>query len=145
MKLTDALLGEHGACYALFDHVEAALPRLETLTEVRRVAELVGGALLSHSNLEDELLFPALEARIGSGGPLVVMRAEHNAIEGAIDAAIAAPDRDAAVAALRRAIAIVRPHFKKEERVLFAIAAQRLGDDELERLGAAWARARGIG
>jgi hypothetical protein len=34
MKITDALLGEHGVFYAQFSHLEKVVPQLEDLTLV---------------------------------------------------------------------------------------------------------------
>jgi hemerythrin-like domain-containing protein len=144
MKITDALLGEHGVLYALFDHVEAALPRAGSLAEVRALADLLGAALLSHARCEEELLFPALEAHIGPNGPLTVMQLEHQEIDEGIEDAAQAAEPAAAVDAIRRVIEIARPHFRKEECVLFALAQARLGDAELEALGAAWASTRRV-
>jgi len=34
MKMTDALLGEHGVFYAQFNHLEEVVPKTEDLSEV---------------------------------------------------------------------------------------------------------------
>jgi iron-sulfur cluster repair protein YtfE (RIC family) len=144
MRVTDALLGEHGLIYALFAHVDAALARAATVDAARVLAGVVDVALRSHAQLEDELLFPMLEAKIGPMGPLAVMREEHREIEEALDDASGATEVSEIVAAIRRAIDIARPHFQKEEVVLFPLASRAIPAAELDRLGAQWAKLRHV-
>jgi hemerythrin-like domain-containing protein len=144
MKLTHALLGEHGVIYALFDWLEAALPGMSRVDQVRDAASVLGAALLSHAALEDELLFPALESRIGPAGPLSVMRHEHTEIDRAISEAARAEVVSDGVGRLREALEVARAHFAKEEHVLFHLAQQALGDPELLELGEAWAERRKV-
>lgn len=144
MQITQALLGEHGVLHALFDHVEAGIAGMETLADVQREAATLVATLGSHANIENELLFPALEPLLGPGGPLPVMREEHDEIEATLDDVVNATARDAALTQLRYAIQIARDHFAKEEQVLFGMAQQMLAADELDRLGAMWADARNV-
>jgi len=144
MRITDALLGEHGALYALFDHVEAAIARAPSLLEMREVVAILAAALASHARLEDELLFPVLEHKLGAITPLAVMHVEHQVIDEALSDALAETSRDDAVALVTRALAIARQHFVKEERFLFALADDTIAEAELERLGASWAQRRRV-
>ncbi|MBZ0272579.1 hemerythrin domain-containing protein [bacterium] len=144
MKLTDALLGEHGVIYSLLDHVERALPAATTLNDVKPMAGLLMAAVASHAHIEDELLFPALDPHLGQAGPLAVMRHEHEEIEKALEGAANAQTFEAAVENLRRLIGTARNHFGKEEQVLFHIAQQVLSESDLERLGGRWADARRV-
>jgi iron-sulfur cluster repair protein YtfE (RIC family) len=144
IDLIDALLGEHGLLYALFDELEARAASATTLAEAQMAAGPVASALLSHARIEDELLFPALERTIGGDGPLFVMRSEHQEIDDLLAAVAVAPDLGAATAAIAQAIELARDHFAKEERVLFPMARQALDDDERHRLGQQWARLRSV-
>ena len=144
MKLTDALLGEHGVIYALFDHIEQELPRIETLDAVQRATRALAAALVSHARIEDELLFPALETHLGPAGPLAVMRQEHEEIEGAIEEVASAQTQEAAADRLRYGLQVARDHFAKEEQILFHMARQSLSAQELEQLGNRWAEARRV-
>lgn len=144
MKVTDALLGEHGVMNAIFDHVEQLLAAARTVADVRSAAGVVTATLVSHARIEDELLFPALERHLGPAGPLVVMRHEHEEIERALEAAAAAQTPADAHEHLRRALGIAHEHFAKEEQVLFRMAHDVLSDAELEQLGASWAAARRV-
>jgi len=142
MQITQALLGEHGVLYALFEHVEADVPKMETLAEVRRAGATLAATLGSHARIENEILFPALEPQLGPGGPLPVMREEHDEIEAVLEDVVNATNLDAALGQLRYALRIARDHFAKEEQVLFGMAQQMLAADELDRLGAMWAEKR---
>lgn len=145
MKITDALLGEHGVFYAQFDRLEADLPRAATAAEVREQAALLSSALVSHAHLEDELLFDRLgSVPAADPGLLAVMAEEHERIAGALRRAQATSDVEAGRALLLEAVAEARAHFAKEERAVFPLAESLLGATVLEELGASWARRRAV-
>ncbi len=144
VKLTDALLGEHGALYALFDRVEAVTATATRVVQIQEATAALSAVVLSHSNLEEELLFPALETHMGTAGPLAVMRTEHIEIEQALRQLEAAQNLDEGADYIARALSILRDHFQKEEEVLFSIARQTLDEETQIRLGKAWAKARRV-
>jgi len=145
MKITDAFLGEHGVFYAQFDHLEALLASSPDGVCVQEQAGLLAAALAPHAQLENDLLFAAVEqAAPERAAPIAVMREEHDQIEGMM-AEIAqgvAPRR--AVELLGEAIALAREHFEKEESVAFPLAEETLGAERLRELGAAWAAQRSV-
>lgn len=143
MKITDALYGEHGPLYALLAHCEGAAAQWE-LADLMLAGRAVEAVLLSHAAVEDELLFESLAGRLPPGGPVAVMRAEHDEIDAQLAALRAASDEGAARQALLRAVLVAREHFAKEEQVLFPLAEELVGAAELERLGAEWAARRGV-
>lgn len=145
MKITDAFLGEHGAFYAQFDHLEKTQAQESQLAILRARAALLAAALASHATLENELLFdPLADAMGGPAGPVAVMRAEH----ARIDAALADIDRstttDTARDLLTQVIELARDHFVKEERVAFPLAENVLGVEFLSRQAEDWAHRRGV-
>jgi iron-sulfur cluster repair protein YtfE (RIC family) len=144
VKLTDALLGEHGVLYAHFDRIEAVTAAATSLTQIQEVTVVLSAVVRSHANLEEELLFPALEAHMGPAGPLAVMRAEHDEFEDALQQIQEARDLNDGADCVARALSIVRSHFQKEEEVLFSIARQMLDEETQIRLGKAWAAARHV-
>ncbi len=144
MKLTDALLGEHGAFYALFDEIEALARSAGTHAQVQGSAAVLNALVRSHAMLEDELLFTALEPHLGEAGPLAVMRTEHEQIENALIGVEDASSLKEAAESVLPALAMARSHFQKEERVLFPMAEQVLDEEILTRLGWSWASARGV-
>ena len=144
MKLTDALLGEHGVLYALFFRIEAVTATAQSVAQIHEAAAVLRAVVLSHAKLEDELLFPALETHLGTNGPLAIMRAEHDEIEHALGQIEEAQDLDDGTDCVTSALSLVRDHFQKEEEVLFSVARQALDDETQLRLGEAWAEARGV-
>ena len=144
MKITDALLGEHGVIYAVFDHLERELPNLETLGDVQRAGSMLKDVLGSHAGIENDLLFPALDPHLGPAGPLTVMRGEREEFEGTLGRIAAATTREDAAAGIRHIIEVARDHFAKEERILFGMAQQALAADELEQLAERWSDVRRV-
>ena len=144
MKITDALLGEHGVIYTLFAHVEDRLTTSETLVEVKQLASTLAAVMLPHAHLEDEILFPALQTHIGSDGPLAVMRSEHDTIKTTLRSVAGMTDLESAQSALISTLSLARQHFGKEEQALFRICKNAISDEELERLGDRWATARRV-
>lgn len=144
MDIIETLLGEHGALYVQFDHLEDAVPG-QLLSVVKMQAELLAAALQSHSNLEDELLFVSLEPILGAGSPeLLGMRMMHEDIDRGLDACRAATDADRAQAELLGVIGLARQHFLGEEQTLFPLARERLPQETRDSLGAEWAARRDV-
>ena len=144
MKMTDALLGEHGVFYAVFDFLEECLVDVDSADEVRRLAAMLAAALIPHAKLENEVLFPPLEEQMGSGGPIAVMRQEHSEIEGVLASLDDSDDADELKGRVLRAVRAAREHFLKEETILFPIAEDQVGPGVLRRLGKTWAAKRGV-
>jgi len=81
MKITDALMGEHGLFRNLLQSVERLRAESHDLIELRTAAAVLDNALATHSDIEETIFFPALESHIGDAGPLAVMRAEHEELD----------------------------------------------------------------
>ena len=144
MKITDAFLGEHGVFYAQFSHLEQVVPQLADLALVQAQGALLTAALETHAHLEDELLFAALEPHLGQGGPLAVMRMEHQQIEEGLAQLPGLGDAASARQLLLQVVQVARGHFAKEEQVLYPMAQQALGGAKLEELGVRWAAEREV-
>lgn len=143
LRITDALYGEHGPLYALFGHLEESAPRWE-LADLLLAGRCLEAALLSHAQVEDDLLFPAVEARMPPDGPAAQMRLEHEEIDAELTRLRDAETEAEGRRALATAIALARDHFRKEEQVLFPLAEELVGREELERLCQSWAERRGV-
>jgi hemerythrin-like domain-containing protein len=145
MKITDALLGEHGVFYAQFDYMEKNISQATDLVLVKSQGAMLTAALATHAHMEDELLFVALEAHIDPQfGPLAVMRMEHHEIEGSLIRLQEVQDLPEAKHLLLHAVQTARAHFAKEEQVLFPMAQQMLETNKLNQLGAKWAELRKV-
>ena len=144
MKLTDALLGEHGAYYAQFDRLEETLPHAGSVAEVREQAALLAAALVTHAKLEDALLFDRMRSAGADAGLLDTMVEEHTEIAGMLTRAQGTQDLAVARRELLDAVALAREHFGKEERLAFPMAERTLGAAALTDLGAAWSERRDV-
>ncbi len=144
MKLTDALRGEHGVFYAQFDHLEQAVPAVEDLAILKAQAAMLASALATHAQLEEELLFRALDPHLGEMGPLSIMRADHEQIEQALAQIPSLMDLAETQRQLLGVVEVAREHFAREEQILFELAPESLGDEMLRDLGAKWAARRGV-
>ena len=143
MKITDALLGEHGVFYAQFDRLEEVLAGEPDLEAVRGLAGLLASALAPHAALENELLFdPAAAREGGEGGPMEAMHQEHDEIEALLEGVLEAADAEEARRGLREVVDRARAHFRREEEMAFETAERLLGPEELERRGGEWAARR---
>ncbi|MBW8010733.1 MAG: hypothetical protein FVQ83_05740 [Chloroflexi bacterium] len=144
MNITDALLGEHAVFYALFTHLEQNIPSAETTLLVKSQGAMLAAGLASHANLEEELLFKTLEKEIGPGGPLAVMRMEHEEIEGSLERLPGVDELDEARELLLHVVATAREHFAKEEQILYPIASQTLSHEKMTDLSNQWALSRAV-
>ena len=160
MKITDALLGEHGVFYAQFQLMAKSIDGAD-LEVIKTLGAMLASALAPHAQIENDILFPAIEQIMGEGGPTHVMRIEHEQIEGKLQeleelkgtheeiegALRRLPETQSADEArrlVRDVIQAAREHFAKEEHILFPMAAQMLDERTLARLGDDWAERRNV-
>lgn len=142
MRITDAFLGEHGLFYGLFGEISTAM--LGPKCEIETLARALSALVVTHAQLEEEILFPALREHIGPMGPIEVMEMEHRQIEELLETIPHTKDTLETQQLVQELIDICVGHFAKEEGVLFPLANQVLDQDELERLGRLWAERRGV-
>ena len=136
MLITDALLGEHAVFYLFLGHIEQALSALDSLSALQNRFAAFAFALKAHADLEDELLFNALEPHLSAqAGPLAAIRFEHSQIIYLFGKIDSAADLNSSRDFARQLFPIVRGHFQKEEQALFQMAARFLSEDELSALG----------
>ncbi|MCB1960955.1 MAG: hemerythrin domain-containing protein [Rhodocyclaceae bacterium] len=127
-----AMANDHGRCDALFADAEAAAeaaqwPLCQILT--RNFCD----AVLRHFSIEEDVIFPAFEARTGMrAGPTQVMRSEHAQMRELFDALSAASqteDADAFADAAETLLLLMQQHNMKEENILYPMCDQAIGDD----------------
>ncbi len=136
MKITEALRRDHKVFYNQFQDLENALLSQEGPPEIESQLDALTAALETHAQLEDELLFAALEPYLGPMGPLAVMRTEHTEIENTLGQLQEAAGFAVTEQRVSHLLQVARPHFAKEEQILFPTAEQVLDPDTLEELGA---------
>jgi hemerythrin-like domain-containing protein len=142
MKITEILMAEHAVFHNLFDHIEAAVPRLKTLGEVKLLATLVDKVMAPHSKTEDGLFIKPLEHCFEQIGQNETFHAEHRQIEEALARVHKAGTIGDAKKGLLGAIAASREHFDKEERIVFPLAERVLKAKTLSDLGREWLQKR---
>jgi hemerythrin-like domain-containing protein len=142
MKITEALIAEHGVFHGLFDQIERSVPRLKTLAEIKTVAALLDSTMAPHSQIEDELFVEPLAHCLEQLGQNKNFHDEHEEIEAALRTVRTSRDVRTARKLLLQIVADCRKHFDKEERIVFPMAEQVLNAKTLEELGAKWMRRR---
>jgi hemerythrin-like domain-containing protein len=142
MKITEALLAEHLVFHNLFDHIEAAAPRLKTLAEIKSLAALMESMLRAHSDTEDELFLGPLDHCFDQIGQRDAFLEEHQEIDSNLKKVQAAKQVGRASQLLVSAVAYSRRHFDKEERIVFPMAERMLKAKTLTALGHAWMEQR---
>lgn len=138
MKITEALSAEHIVFHNLFDHIESALPRLQTIGEVKSVATLMESMLKAHAQMEDDLFLGPLEHCFEQIGQRDRFIQEHHELDGNLQRVQEASRVDTAKKLLLVAVAHSRKHFDMEERIVFPMAERVFKAETLEALGKAW-------
>jgi len=103
------------------------------LAEAREFYRAFEGGLSRHIRLEEELLFPVFEARMGMAGPTTVMRLEHREIEKAMKImrdGLESGDPQGFRKGLDFLGTVLPDHNSKEEHILYPTTDQALSDDE---------------
>jgi hemerythrin-like domain-containing protein len=142
MKITEALFAEHLVFHNMFDHIEAAAPKLKTLAEVKSLAALMESLLKSHSDTEDEMFIGPLEHCFEQLGQRDAFLEEHQEIDISLKNVQLARDLKKARQLLLSAVAYSRRHFDKEERIVFPLAERVLKNKTLTALGQTWIEQR---
>lgn len=132
--------------YSLLAHIRSQVEHAN-VGEVRILAGCLGSVLLSHADIEDDILRPPIEEHLpvpppnpdGSPGPT-----DHQVIRDLLSGALTAADVSDARGFLLRAIEDTYRHFEKEETKIFAIAEREIREGAQRELGAQWASRRGV-
>ncbi|MGD0361507.1 MAG: hemerythrin domain-containing protein [Bryobacteraceae bacterium] len=99
----------------------------------RRAVDRYELELANHFEIEEQILFPAMENALGPIPLLLVLAAEHRQVEDLIAQLRAAPTEDL----LERLCGLLSEHIRREESDLFQMAQARLPEAVLHELGAA--------
>lgn len=146
MKITHVLRGEHGAIYPLLDMIQESAPAAG-IEEIRTQARILRATLMSHADIEDAVLRPAIERYLpepatepdGSRSP-----SDHQRIRAGLGDAIDAGRVEEARRLLIQTVEAIRRHFAKEEGVIFAIADCELPEEVQQDLGSRWSALRKV-
>lgn len=146
MTIIQVLLGEHGAMYPLLRRIEETAPSTD-LQGLKLQASLLESSLVSHADLEDELLRPLIlrylpqPTTAPDGSPA---KTDHDIIRAGFASVLTACEEGEARRFLLDTIAKTRKHFLKEESVIFRIAVRELSSQHQTDLASQWAQRRGV-
>jgi hemerythrin-like domain-containing protein len=143
MKITEALFAEHLVFHHMFDQIEAKVPALLALGEVKALASLLESLLKAHSDIEDALFLGPLEHCFEQIGQRDSFIEEHHEVSDSLNLVQGATRLKPAQELLLKAIAHSRKHFDREERIVFPLAERVLKSSTLTELGQNWVDHRG--
>jgi iron-sulfur cluster repair protein YtfE (RIC family) len=129
------LTSDHNACDDLFAAAENAVA-VKDWAKARSQFDDFNAGMRRHFAREEDILFPAFEARTGmSGGPTSIMRAEHRQMNGLLaemDAALAQVDGKTYLGLSETLLMLMRQHNMKEENILYPMSEQALGNEQAD-------------
>jgi hemerythrin-like domain-containing protein len=99
----------------------------------RRAVDRYELELANHFEIEEQILFPAMENALGNLPLVASLVAEHRQLEDLIAQLGSAPTAEL----LERLCALLAAHIRREEQDLFQMAQSRLPEPILRELGAA--------
>lgn len=123
------LTDDHRHCDEVFLAAERAIVDRHWDEAERSLAEFAT-AMVRHFASEEDLLFPAFEAASGSAaGPTMVMRMEHEQINGLLEAlhrAVTARNRADCLGLFETLLLLMQQHNAKEENILYPMSDRSL-------------------
>jgi iron-sulfur cluster repair protein YtfE (RIC family) len=130
--ISSYLTDDHRHCDEAFLAAERAIVDRRWAEAEHSLADFAV-AMARHFASEEDLLFPAFEAASGStAGPTMVMRMEHEQINGLLEAlhrAVTARDREDCLGLFETLLLLMQQHNAKEENILYPVADRLLESD----------------
>ena len=139
LQVPQLRLRAHRSC-AEITVIELEVVDPQVLEGARR--GLLEAGLVTHAQLEDELLFDGLQPGLDQMGKLEKVLQDHDGICQRLASIRTCRSRVEAQRRLLEVVDITRGELDLEDRVLFKIAEETMHRDTLEKLGRAWARKR---
>ena len=134
--ILDFLGSDHRACDDLFASAEAAVAQ-KNWDGARDLFGRFQAAMARHLAMEEEVLFPAFEARTGNSmGPTQVMRMEHAQMRGLLQemaSAVLAGNQNGFLGLSETLNMLMQQHNLKEENMLYPMS-DRVLDSERDGL-----------
>ena len=131
--LADFFAQDHRDCDARWADVEELLDT-DDIEMARAAWQKFDASMRRHLAMEEEVLFPAFDARSGmaGGGPVAVMKMEHQQMRGLLDQvgnAVESGDAGEAMDIGDTLLMLVQQHNVKEEGMLYPMAENMLAGD----------------
>ncbi|MDP6353904.1 MAG: hemerythrin domain-containing protein [Planctomycetota bacterium] len=141
MDIIDGLVGEHAVLLSLIDQIEQLSLHTPNLDELKRAVSLLSVPLRQHADIEDNVLFPAVDTQLELA---ISCHQEHREIHAINTQFRRCTLLDEGRALLLEALARERKHFLREETELFPLIRKVLMKEQLDSLGRIWAQKRKI-
>lgn len=133
------LSNDHRACDALFASAESAAAQ-KNRVDARALFDQFKTAMSHHLSMEETVLFPAFETRIGNTmGPTQIMRMEHEQMRGLMQSmadALEASDMEGYLGLSETLNMLMQQHNMKEETMLYPMSDKVLSGDQDSLIGA---------
>lgn len=131
--IIQTLSHDHSRCDALFAQAEESAAKMPLQLE-RAATDFADfrAAMERHFTMEEEVLFPSVEERIGQIPPLQVMRMEHQQMRqvfAEMQESLTQQDKDQYLGLSETLLMLMRQHNAKEEQIVYPLSDQTLGDD----------------
>ena len=134
-RISQFMHDDHNACDDLFADAENAVAAKDW-NLARRQFDAFHASMRRHFAREEDVLFPAFEAKTGMhGGPTAVMRAEHqqmNGLLGEMSQALEKSDGKAYLGLSETLLMLMRQHNMKEENILYPMSDQALSGEQAD-------------
>ena len=131
--LSTFMKDDHRACDAEFANMENAIAD-ENWAEGKKLFEKFGSDLLHHFNIEEEVMFPAFEARSASAhcNPTPVMLMEHSQMRQLVESmakAVEEKDKDKFFGLSETLMMTMQQHNMKEEQMMYPMIDEAMGTE----------------
>lgn len=135
-SLADFFTQDHRDCDARWADVEELLDTLD-IESARPAWQKFDAGMRRHLAMEEEVLFPAFDLRSGmaGGGPVAMMKMEHQQMRGLLDQigeAMANGDAREALDIGDTLLMLIQQHNVKEEGMLYPMAENMLAQEWAE-------------
>lgn len=136
--ISNYLATDHKHCDQLFASTEEMVAKSDWNNATANFGQF-REVLLHHFAMEEEVMFPAFEARTGmTQGPTAVMRSEHSQMTDLLNrmsGAINRRDADSYLGDSDTLLILMQQHNVKEEQMLYRMADQVLASEQDEVIG----------
>jgi len=137
--INDYMMADHRLCDAIFERADRAAEKGDFAALEREASDFLR-RIATHIEMEERLLFPAIEERtgMGAGGPTATMKDEHRTMEGLFEQmrdAITAQNAAAYRGASAQVMEILVQHNQKEEQMMYPMLDSAMGDEGAALLG----------
>jgi hemerythrin-like domain-containing protein len=130
--ILEFLGNDHRVCDDLFASAEAAVAK-NSWDSARDLHDRFQAAMAHHFAMEEDVLFPAFEARTGNSmGPTQVMRMEHAQMRSLMQdmaSAVATSNQSNFLGLSETLNMLMQQHNLKEENMLYPMSDRVLGDE----------------